>query len=249
MVAAVEKKATRHETPCGDGHMVWRRWGSGPPVVLIHGGSGAWSHWIRNIEALSARHTVWAIDLPGCGESALPDQLTVEALVDIVERGLLQLIPGSEPVDLVAFSFGSPTAIMLAVRLKHRIRNLILLGARFARYSPRLKLNMMKWRTIADPIERAEAHRHNLAQLMIDDPKKIDALAVYLQSTNAPRTRISARKWTPGPSDKLHEYFPQVVARRVIVAFGSRDMGAANIIENGGTDLRSDQPGVKLQVF
>jgi 2-hydroxy-6-oxonona-2,4-dienedioate hydrolase len=249
MVAAVEKKATRHETPCGDGHMVWRRWGSGPPVVLIHGGSGAWSHWIRNIEALSARYTVWAIDLPGCGESAMPDQLTVETLADIVERGLLRLMPGSDPVDLVAFSFGSPIATMLAVRLKKRTGNLILLGGRFARYSPRLKLHMMKWRTIADPAECREAHRHNLAQLMIDDPKNIDALAVYIQSTNAPRTRISARKWTPGTSDKLHEYFPQVVARQVIVAFGRRDMGAAKIIENGGADLRSDKPGVKLQVF
>ena len=249
IVNAVDAKATRHETPCGDGHMVWRRWGSGPPVVLIHGGSGAWSHWIRNIEALATRHTVWAIDVPGCGESALPDPLTVEALADNVERGLLQLMAGHESVDLVAFSFGSPIATMLAARLKRRIGNLILLGARFVHYSPKPRLKMMKWKTIDDSGQRLEAHRHNLEQLMIDDPAKIDAVAVHIQATNTARTRIAARRWTPGPSEKLHEYFPRVGARRVIVAFGRRDMGGTKIIENEGKDLRSDQPGVKLHVF
>ena len=27
-------------TPCGDGNMVWRSWGSGPVLVLLHGGTG-----------------------------------------------------------------------------------------------------------------------------------------------------------------------------------------------------------------
>src|ERR1700730_13687186 len=69
VVAAIEAQSTKHETPCGDGHIVWRRWGEGSPVVLMHGGSGAWSHWIRNIGPLSTRHTVWAFDIPGFGES------------------------------------------------------------------------------------------------------------------------------------------------------------------------------------
>ena len=39
-VAGVAAKAERLETPCGDGVMVWRVWGSGPPLVLLHGGYG-----------------------------------------------------------------------------------------------------------------------------------------------------------------------------------------------------------------
>ena len=41
-VAFVERMHARCEkryTPCGDGRMVWRIWGEGEPVVLLHGGS------------------------------------------------------------------------------------------------------------------------------------------------------------------------------------------------------------------
>jgi CubicO group peptidase (beta-lactamase class C family) len=35
--------------------VTWRRFGSGPHLVLLHGGHGSWLHWVRNIEFL-ARH-------------------------------------------------------------------------------------------------------------------------------------------------------------------------------------------------
>ena len=41
--------AERRITPCGDGDLVWHIFGNGPPLVLLHGGFGRWSHWIRNI--------------------------------------------------------------------------------------------------------------------------------------------------------------------------------------------------------
>ena len=43
----VESRARRFETPCGDGHIVWRQWGEGRPVLMLHGGSGSWLHWLR----------------------------------------------------------------------------------------------------------------------------------------------------------------------------------------------------------
>ncbi|MDB5843914.1 MAG: hydrolase-like protein, partial [Polaromonas sp.] len=53
--------------------MVWRCWGEGAPVVLLHGGSGSWTHWIRNIPTLVAcSRQVWAPDLPGFADSASP---------------------------------------------------------------------------------------------------------------------------------------------------------------------------------
>src|SRR3990172_888777 len=48
-VDAIARAARRIETPWGAGTMVWRVWGSGEPLVLFHGGSGSWTHWIRNI--------------------------------------------------------------------------------------------------------------------------------------------------------------------------------------------------------
>jgi len=35
LVRGVAAEAERLETPCGDGHMVWHVWGSGPPLMLL----------------------------------------------------------------------------------------------------------------------------------------------------------------------------------------------------------------------
>src|SRR5439155_25324434 len=72
LVEKIAAEAQRFETPCGEGSMVWRSWGSGPPLVLLHGGYGSWSHWIRNVLPLSRHFRVIAPDLPGLGESATP---------------------------------------------------------------------------------------------------------------------------------------------------------------------------------
>ena len=54
--------------------LTWRVWGSQNiykrPVVLLHGGFGAWNHWIRNIPLLEKDFNVLAVDLPGCGDSS-----------------------------------------------------------------------------------------------------------------------------------------------------------------------------------
>ena len=35
-------------------------------MVVLHGGSGSWTHWLRMLGPLTqAGHAVWALDLPG----------------------------------------------------------------------------------------------------------------------------------------------------------------------------------------
>ena len=46
--------------------------GSGSPVVLIHGLSNSIEHWLLNIDALAAEHTVYALDLVGHGRTDKP---------------------------------------------------------------------------------------------------------------------------------------------------------------------------------
>ena len=64
--------ATRLVTPCGDGEMVWRCWGEGPALVLLHGGIGSWRHWVRTIGVFAPHYRIFAPDTPGLGESAMP---------------------------------------------------------------------------------------------------------------------------------------------------------------------------------
>ncbi|MEG2631610.1 MAG: alpha/beta hydrolase, partial [Comamonas sp.] len=57
-IDALQARARRVTTPIAEGgQMVWHVWGEGAgglPLVLLHGGSGSWTHWVRNIEALVA---------------------------------------------------------------------------------------------------------------------------------------------------------------------------------------------------
>ena len=45
---------------------------NGEPLVLLHGGTGSWMHWVRNIEDLSRDYMLLVPDIPGSGESAAP---------------------------------------------------------------------------------------------------------------------------------------------------------------------------------
>ena len=106
-----------HHTPCGDGTLVWHQWGDArqAPVLLLHGGSGSWTHWARNIAArVAAGQSVWVPDLPGFGDSALPEGCTdADHQLPWLQAGLRQLL-GERPAHLVAFSFGSLPATLLA---------------------------------------------------------------------------------------------------------------------------------------
>jgi pimeloyl-ACP methyl ester carboxylesterase len=57
IVAALDAQAQTHDTRCGAGVMVWRQWGTGRPVILLHGGSGSWTHWIKCIPVLAFAST------------------------------------------------------------------------------------------------------------------------------------------------------------------------------------------------
>ena len=69
LIDTLDKASTRRTTPVGDGDLVWRIWGHGEPLVLLHGGTGSWMHWMRNIEDLSRDYMLLVPDIPGSGES------------------------------------------------------------------------------------------------------------------------------------------------------------------------------------
>lgn len=246
VVAAVEAKSTRHETPCGKGSMVWRRWSSertgraGSPVLLVHGGGGSWTHWIRNIEALAARHTVWALDLPGLGDSAVPDAFTIDEMGVNVERGLRALIPDG-PVDVVGFSFGGAISTYVAMKLEGRLRNLVLTGSRFKIDLSREFPQLVSWKEIEDPEARLAGHRRNLEIMMIAHQAHIDDLAIYVQSTNTPRARFFGPKLDP--NGKLHEFLPHVrPQKRVTGISGLEDQIAKPIMHKQDSGLKAIHP-------
>jgi len=118
IVEGVAAEAERIETPCGAGTMVWRVWGNGPPLVLMHGGYGSWTHWVRNVLALARKFTVVAPDLPGLGESATPPEPhTAEGLAAIVVEGLDIVLPRDTAPHIAGFSFGGVLGGHVAAQL------------------------------------------------------------------------------------------------------------------------------------
>jgi pimeloyl-ACP methyl ester carboxylesterase len=244
IVARLDAASRRVATPCGDGMMVWRSWGDGAPLVLLHGGYGSWTHWLRNIEALARHWTVIAPDLPGLGDSASPPEpISPESLADIVGAGLATVLQGRGPANLVGFSFGGLLSGHVAARHAALVRSLTLVGPG-GLGPPRAPVTQLK-RT-ANGITReafAEVQRNNLAILMLADPAKIDALAVHLQIENVTRGRV--RSPPMGRTDSLRRVLPAIRCR-VDAIWGEKDVTLGPNIEQRRALLREAHPDARI---
>jgi 2-hydroxy-6-oxonona-2,4-dienedioate hydrolase len=246
IVEGVAAEAQRLETPCGDGAMVWRVWGGGPPLVLLHGGYGSWTHWIRNVLVLARRLTVIAPDLPGLGESATPPEPhTAEGLAAIVVTGLGMVLPKDAAPHIAGFSFGGVLGGHVAAQLGDRLRALTLVGSNGLGLV-RQPTALQRVPAGASEEEALAVHRHNLGTLMIADPAKIDELAVYIQSQNAPRGRVRSRRFSR--ADTLARALPLVKARLDGI-WGERDATAYPHLDERARVLRSFQPEARFEVI
>jgi pimeloyl-ACP methyl ester carboxylesterase len=206
ILADFEGRARRIETPCGDGRMVWRAWGEGPPLVLTHGAHGAWSHWIKNIDALAQDRTVYAVDLPGYGDSDVPPLADTgpNYVVPIID-GLRQVF-GGQAVDVMGFSFGGVMAAIAAAEAPELFRRLILVdtGGLNTRFGD---ISLTRVRGTEGEARKA-ALTHNLLGMMLHAPEAVDDLALLLQATNPPRGRVN-----PEPlvvPDKMLPVLPRI---------------------------------------
>lgn len=214
-VRRLQALARRHTTSIGEGagDIVWHVWGERrpgvAPLVLFHGGSGSWTHWVRNIDALVAEgRQLWVPDLPGFGDSApLPEGTDADAMVEPLRAGLRALL-GDEACDLVGFSFGGMTAGLLAAAHPDVAQHLVLVGAPAMGVVPERQFTLKGWRHLSSPEAQAEAHRYNLAALMLSDPALIDEETLALHVLNVSRDRLPRRRLAH--TDILARSLPQV---------------------------------------
>jgi pimeloyl-ACP methyl ester carboxylesterase len=101
------------------------RAGTGRPLILLHGFMGGSFCWRMNMEAFSSQRTVFAVDLPGLGQSDAPRDLdcSMAAQASRVLSLLEQL--HLESVDLVGCSWGGAIAMFLAAQ-SGRVRSMVL---------------------------------------------------------------------------------------------------------------------------
>jgi pimeloyl-ACP methyl ester carboxylesterase len=111
------------------GHTVcYRRAGSGPVLVLIHGMAGSSATWRHVIGPLSKRWTVVAPDLPGHGRSDKPrGDYSLGALASSVRDLLVAL--GHERATVVGQSLGGGIAMQFAYQFPERCERLVLVSS------------------------------------------------------------------------------------------------------------------------
>ena len=243
-----EASGERLTTPCYDGEMVWRIWGEGPPLVLLHGGYGSWRHWIKNIGYLSQSRRVFVADNPGLGDSAsVPLPHSGEKLAAVIVEGINQLIPAPSNFDLVGFSFGGLLGGHVASIMGDRVRNLVVVapgGLGIPRTTERPPL--AKIRPHMAEQELVDAHRHNLSVIMFHDVNKIDDLALYLQQETVKRARVKSP--LIARTDTLARVLPNVTANMNAI-YGEMDDATGDGLERRKKLFRSIHPSIDFRVI
>ena len=102
--------------------------GSGPPLLLLHGFGGDINIWVFNQEALSADRTVYALDLPGHGQSSKDvGEGDLDSLVDAV-AGFMDT-QGIEKAHIFGHSMGGAVAGSFAIKHPERVQSLALIAS------------------------------------------------------------------------------------------------------------------------
>jgi pimeloyl-ACP methyl ester carboxylesterase len=102
--------------------------GEGPPLLLVHGLSGAWQNWLETIPHFARTHRVIALDLPGFGSSPMPPwEISIPAYGRFV-RDFCERV-GIERCSLVGNSMGGFIATEVAISDPDRVDDLTLVSA------------------------------------------------------------------------------------------------------------------------
>ncbi len=247
IVDALARAARKVRTPCGEGTMVWRTWGTGEPLILLHGGYGSWTHWLRNIPELSRYYELWLPDMPGLGDSAMPPKPWVpQSIADTLVAGINEIFGAQRQLRLGGFSFGGHVAGLTAAALGERVSALLLIGvaALGLRADPREPF--AKRRTGMTEAEEAAVFRQNLEVLMFADPANIDALAVHLQAENVKRGRFHSRPFAA--TDALARALADIRAPLKTI-WGTRDIIARPSLDARLDILRRHHPELAVRLI
>jgi pimeloyl-ACP methyl ester carboxylesterase len=102
--------------------------GDGPPVLFVHGLSGAWQNWLLTIPAFMGEHRCIAPDLPGFGASPMPaGEISIRNYAHVVDRVCDGL--GVESPIVVGNSMGAFISAELAISFPTRVDRLVLVDA------------------------------------------------------------------------------------------------------------------------
>eukprot|EP00026_Physarum_polycephalum_P009685 Phypoly_transcript_09818.p1 GENE.Phypoly_transcript_09818~~Phypoly_transcript_09818.p1 ORF type:complete len:410 (+),score=50.01 Phypoly_transcript_09818:121-1230(+) len=131
MLSAVRTPFERMMVRLRDGNQINTiKSGSGPPLVLVHGFGAGIGFWCGNIDALSRRYTVYALDMPGFGRSSRPKitfknpEQAEDYFTDSLEDWAQTV--GLKKFVLLGHSFGGYISALYALKHHEKVAHLVL---------------------------------------------------------------------------------------------------------------------------
>ena len=113
-------------------HMYYETYGSGRPLILLHGGLGSGEMFGPILPALIDGHQLIVPDLQGHGRTADIDRpIALELMGDDI-AGLIEHL-GLDRPDVLGYSLGGGVALQLEVRHPQTVRRLIIVSAHVRR--------------------------------------------------------------------------------------------------------------------
>lgn len=250
-IAEIEALSERRTTPMPHGgDMVWHLWGEGsgkPLLLLFHGGSGSWIHWIRNIVPLSEHYTLYAADLPGLGDSDPPaDVRDIWTVAEAVKAGIEALVPADRRYVICGFSFGAMVGSHVSTMVDDRLRAVVLTGTGGLRLQRNPRPGLKRLTFDMTPEELVATARRNLEILMIADPSRVDPVALHMQILNSMRAKTRSKNMSE--AGVLHDLLPRI-RTRLLAIWGERDSGAYPYLDQREALLREYQPDIDLRII
>ncbi|MGH2727716.1 MAG: alpha/beta fold hydrolase, partial [Actinomycetota bacterium] len=102
-------------------------WGSGPPLVLLHGGLGASVEWEYYVPILAQDFTVHVFDRRGHGRTEDPGPMSYELMAEDAVH-FVETVVGA-PAHLVGWSDGGIVALMVAARRPDLVAKVVPISA------------------------------------------------------------------------------------------------------------------------
>lgn len=112
--------------------IAYQEFGSGSPLVLLHGGFGSVDMFGENVGLLAAKHRVIGVDLQSHGRTPAPDRpMQFETMADDVAALITDLKLGKAAV--IGFSLGGGVALRTGIQHPEVVERLVLVSTPFRR--------------------------------------------------------------------------------------------------------------------
>lgn len=117
--------------------LAFTEYGSGPPLLILHGLFGSAGNWSSIARRLAADHRVLAVDLRNHGASPWAETMTYDAMAEDVLA--LMARQGLGPTVVLGHSMGGKVAMVMAFQAAERIERLIAVDVAPVAYPPVLR--------------------------------------------------------------------------------------------------------------